>query len=182
MNKNCSIVVLHEDEPTRQQAVRCLEDLVEKAWMHCAFDTDWASFGDLRNRGIASELLEKASNADFVIFSLRSEGEFTFEALEWMERWLQSREESHEGALVGLFMNRGDTCQEKEIFLRNLARKTGLDFLTRLPEGSIGNIPDSLNSFTERATCMTGVLDEILQNPPPPSPQFDTAIFSRHAP
>lgn len=182
MNKNCSVVVLHEDEPTREQAIRCLNDLVESAWRHFEFSTDWASLEDLRDQAIACGVAEKASKADFVIFSLRSDGEFPFETLEWIERWLQSREESHEGALVGLFLDHGDSCQQKEIFLRNLARKTGLDFLTRLPEGSMGNIPDSLNSFNERATCMTGVLDEILQNPPPPSPQFDTAIFSRQVP
>ncbi len=182
MKKNCSVVVLYEDEPTRQQAVRCFDDLVEKVRSNDGFDTGWASFEDLRDPGTASELVDKAREADFVVFSLRSDGEFSFHALEWMERWLKSKEESREGALVGLFLNRGDTCQQKEIFLRNLACKTGLDFLTRLPEGAVGIIPDSLNSYTERATCMTGVLDEILQQPPPPTIQFKTALYSRQTP
>ncbi len=176
MKTNCNVVVLYEDEVTRQEAIRCADALVDNDWMNRDLDAAWASFQDLTNAAKAAETARKARSADFVVFAVQPEGDFSFETLEWIERWLDCREDNREGALVGLVRNRGEVCANKELFLRNLARKIGMDFLTRLPESAHGPIPDSLSSYAERASQVTGVLDEILHRPAPrgglpPQPQ-----------
>ena len=59
----------------------------------------------------------------------------------------------------------------KHRFLRNVAHRAAMDYLTHLPQDLGRAIPDSLDSYTRRAECVTGLLDDILHQPvPPPNP------------
>jgi hypothetical protein len=43
-----------------------------------------------------------------------------------------------------------------------------MDYLTEVPQDISRSIPDSLDSYTERADQVTGLLANILQQQPPP--------------
>jgi hypothetical protein len=86
----------------------------------------------------------------------------------WIEDWLNKRGE-HEGALVGL-LDYDDGPQHvatfREIYLRHVARRAGMDYLSHAPPTTRRAIPDSIDSFSERAGRMTSVLDDILHKHP----------------
>ncbi len=166
MNKNCSVVVLFETEAGRQQAIQALDQLVAREWCEHGFATGWSSLAELKDPGMGAEMAAKARAADIVIFAVDAAEDFDLGTLGWIERWIGQCDRQREGALVGLVTNGPNYCTDKEVFLRNVAAKAGLDYLTRLPDRIMGSsvIPDSLNSFSERACQRTGVLDEILRH------------------
>ena len=56
----------------------------------------------------------------------------------------------------------------KCLYLRAVAHRAGMDYLTQVPE-QLGRVfPESLDFYSERAAQMTDVLEEILQQHPPP--------------
>jgi hypothetical protein len=110
--------------------------------------------------------------ADMVVFALGADGDFPAEAKTWIENFLRSRGEM-EGAIVGLFEPAVGTAKGclKENYLRRMAHGGGMDYLYHVPPASMKAIPDSLDSYNERAGQVTSVLDEILQNQPPLLPK-----------
>jgi len=60
------------------------------------------------------------------------------------------------------------TTDEKHLYLRNVAHHAGMDYLTKMPENISRGIPDSLDSYSQRAQRVTSVLDEILRKQPVP--------------
>jgi len=91
--------------------------------------------------------------------------------VEWVESWLERRGE-RDGALMDL-INGGAQGEkaggEAHIYLRQVAHRGGMDYLTQEPETICWSFPDSAESYTTRAHSMTTVLDEILktQRAPP---------------
>ncbi|HLX72340.1 MAG TPA: hypothetical protein VKV04_22200, partial [Verrucomicrobiae bacterium] len=54
----------------------------------------------------------------------------------------------------------------REIYLRHIAHRAGMDFLSHAAPTAAKAIPDSLDSFSKRAGQMTSVLDNILHTRP----------------
>ena len=75
--------------------------------------------------------------------------------------------------LVGLLepvVGAGGQEGEKHHYLRHAAHHGAMDYLTEVPQDISRPIPDSLDSYTERADQVTSLLDNILhQQAPPPS-------------
>jgi hypothetical protein len=82
----------------------------------------------------------------------------------WVESWLQRRGD-REGALMDLAES-GAEKSPKHIYLRSVAHRGGMDYLTEMPCSTVESIPDSLEYCTERARRVTGVLEEILAHQP----------------
>ena len=83
----------------------------------------------------------------------------------WIERWLGKRRE-REGAIVGLVSGQTAPCATaglKEIYLRHIAHRAGMDYLSRTTPTAPFAMPDSLDSFCNRARQVTSVLDDILR-------------------
>jgi len=129
---------------------------------------DWWSFTLLCHPTMASNAVEKAAGADVVVFAMEARGDLPEEIKLWIERWLNKRGE-REGALVGLF-GRQEGVQEmatfREIYLRHAARRAGMDYLSHAAPTLRRAIPDSIDSFSERAGRRTSVMEDILQNQP----------------
>lgn len=118
----------------------------------------------------ATEAAEKAAQADLLLFSAPPEGHFPAHVKEWVETWLIRRGD-REGLLAGLLEpteNSRSQEGQKHTFLRNAAHRGAMDYLTRVPEDVSRSIPDSLDSYTERADQVTSLLDEILRQQPTP--------------
>jgi hypothetical protein len=60
----------------------------------------------------------------------------------------------------------------REIYLRHAARRAGMDYLSHAAPTLRRAMPDSLDSFSERAGRVTSVLDGILQTRPYAQPAF----------
>jgi hypothetical protein len=171
MKTTSSVVVVYEGEMTREVAVSFCDHLVERFWNRCGFDVSWWSFGQLESQRSALQAAERAIEADLIVFATRPEGEIPLAVHGWMESWLGQRGD-REGALVDLTERRSGDYDEtaRHLYLRKIAHRAGMDYLTQLPENISRPIPDSLESYSERADQVGSVMEEILhQNPPPRS-------------
>jgi hypothetical protein len=166
MKTTCSIVVVYEDTTSREKAVCFCDGLAQRFWAKAGFDVSWWSFDHLQSNESAREAAAKAVDADFVVFAVQPESDVPAHVQGWAETWLQERND-REGTLVGL-ANGGHQSQEPaagHAYLRELAHRAGMDYLTQMPPSIAQPMPDSCDSYTERADRVTGVLDEILKRP-----------------
>ena len=168
--QNWSVVIVYENNAARDHATSFCNQLVERFWTQCEFDLSWWSFEKLKQLESAADAARKAADADLIILSVRPEGDLPLETEAWIEHWLSQRSD-REGALVGLLGPCASAeLADKHVFLRRIARRARLDYLTQLPETIGYPMPDSIDSYTDRAQRVTGVLDEILhQQPSPPT-------------
>jgi len=168
-----SVVVLYENVATRERAAKFCDHLLEQQSAKDTLKIHWCSFSSLGDSASASDAAKKARKADMIVFAVISEGELSQEIKLWTETWLGKRHEL-EGAVVGLVVDRRpNPCEMaclKEIYLRHLARRAGMDYLCQMPSTMPKGMPDSLDSYDQRAGQVTSVLDEILRAhlPPPP--------------
>ena len=58
--------------------------------------------------------------------------------------------------------------KDKSIVFSGMPPIGAMDYLTEVPQDISRSIPDSLDSYTERADQVTGLLANILQQQPPP--------------
>src|ERR1051326_512367 len=96
-----SVVVLHEDGATREQALRFCDYLVQRFWATSLFEINWWSIGQLAEPPFPTQAAEQAAAADLILFAIHPEGDLTPELRGWINDWLARRGE-REGALVGL--------------------------------------------------------------------------------
>jgi len=165
-----SVVVVYEDAAAREQAMDFCDQLVKRFWARFEFEVNWWSFGLLQNEPAAVAAAEKAARADLVILcSLRQE-DFPALVKGWIESWLHRRGD-HEGILAGLVAPAGglsDRETHKHRYLRQIAHRGSMDYLTQLPLSLSRLVPESLDSYTQRAVQVSSVLDEILHHQAPP--------------
>ena len=162
-----NVAVIYESPPIREHAVRFCECLNHDQKSALA-EMNWWSFHLLNNPEIAADAAQKAAAAEVVIFAMHSAGDLPTEIKLWIETWLNKRGE-REGALVGLLHNEDglrDVASFREIYLRHIARRAGMDYLFQSAPTTAQAIPDSIDSFSERAGQVTSVLDDILRKRP----------------
>jgi hypothetical protein len=167
----CSVVVIYQSKEAREEAVKFCDRLIERFWAGYEFDVNWCGFDVLGEARAARDASLKAVEADLIIFATGSGAEIPAEIKEWVETWAGQRGD-REGALVGL-MDPGPglsgVMAEKFVYLRSVAHRGGMDYLTQAPQELSRTIPDSIESYTERADQVTSVLDEILHYKAPHS-------------
>jgi hypothetical protein len=154
--------------------VQFCEHLAEDQQTAAISEMNWWSFHLLGHSIAGRDAARKAASADVVVFAMGAEGDLPDEIKLWIENWLNKRGE-REGALVGLLAREGpspDLAPFREIYLRNVARRAGMDYLCHAAPTEIKAIPDSLDSFSERAAQVTSVLDKILRTRPQTMPRL----------
>jgi hypothetical protein len=165
-----SVVVVYEDPAARQQAMDFCDQLVNRFWARFEFDVSWWSFGMLQQEPAATEAAARSARADLIVLSWIGQGDFPVPVKGWIESWLNRRGD-REGILAGLIQPGADLVSretQKHNYLRQVARRGAMDYLTQVPPGISRAIPESLDSYTERAAQLSSVLDAILQQPAPP--------------
>ena len=145
------------------------DHLVKRFWAECEFQINWFSVDTLEKEATAKEALDKAVEADLIVYAVDPSSALPLSIHEWTENWLEERED-REGALVDLLQQEhyGEADTERLHYLREAAHRAGMDYLTREPESLEWAIPDSLDAFAARAQRVTHTLDEILHTQPPP--------------
>jgi hypothetical protein len=165
-----SVVVVYEDATARERAVDFCDQLVQRFWARFEFDVGWWSFGMLQQEPAATEAVEKAAKADLVLLASGLPGDFPVAVEGWVEAWLRRRGD-REGLLAGLIDSGGGASGQearKHNYLRRVAHRAAMDYLTQVPHSLWRSIPESLDSYSERAGLVGSVLDEILHHPAPP--------------
>jgi hypothetical protein len=136
---------------------------------------DWYSFDALTEASSAARATRKASIADLLLFSMIFDGDLPREVKIWIEGLLAERHE-REGAIIGLVLDRPQhvsvEVSPKEIYLRHTAKRAGMDYLSHGTPAQWNAMPDSIDSFNQRAGQMTSVLDQILRTPTVPPPRL----------
>ena len=165
--------MLYENPATRERAVKLCDDFVTKSGGDPEPEVHWQSFAELGSSGTADPAAEAAAVAEIIIFAISAQGDLPAHVKSWTEKWLGKRGE-REGVLIGLLLDgRNNPCEIaclKEVYLRHLAHRAGMDYLTHLPALTRAVIPDSLDAFNERAGQTSSLLDDILHQPfVPPS-------------
>jgi hypothetical protein len=169
MKANWSVAIIYDDIPAREAAVKFSDNLVRRFWSECEFEVGWWSIRDLDQPESARASAEKAAKADVLVFALNPEGELADSFFTWVDLWIGKRGE-REGALAGLLdpaAGPNGVATKKYLYLRSLAHRAGMDYLMQVPENMVQTIPDSIDSYAERASTRTSVLDEILTRPLP---------------
>jgi hypothetical protein len=158
-----SVVAVYEDNAAREQAVDFCDQLVKRFWAQFEFDVSWWSFGLLQKDAVAIEAAAKAAQADLVIISSVQREDLPTPVKRWIESW-RGRRGDREGILAGLLGPElaGRWEAAKHYYLRQVAHQAAMDYLTQVPQNISRGIPESLESYSERAAQVTSVLDEIL--------------------
>jgi len=166
-----SAVVVYETPAVREHAARFCDHLSHQHRSEAKLEITWWSFAFLEHPVMAHDAARRAVDAELVIFAFRPDGDLPRSLKLWIENWLGKRHE-REGAVIGLtdHPGPGDVASLKEIYLRQIAHRAGMDYLSHASPTASRAIPDSIDSYNERAGQMTAVLDEILRaRPLPPS-------------
>ena len=163
-----AVMVIYEDPQCRDVAVSFCDLLIRRFWSTHGFEISWSSFADLQQSAAAADSTEKAATAALILFATHPRGELPIDVILWIQKW-SSKRGDREGALLGL-LDRGANgiADDKHLYLRNVAHQTGMDYLTKMPENISRGIPDSIDSYSQRAQRVTSVLEEILHNQPVP--------------
>lgn len=169
-NERRRIVVIYEDGAARAHAFQVAPKLPQPGRRETRSIVQWWSFSKLAQPAPASEAAAKAAGADIVIFALSPGGDLPGDIKLWIESWIPKRSE-REGTIVGLLARTAGSCEIaglKEVYLRNAAHRAGMDYLSEFPSGVAKVLPDSLDSYRERAGQVTSLLDDILRTSLPP--------------
>ena len=163
------MAVLYEDAQARNRVADFCNRIAQRFWGQFEFDVSWSSFESLASESSANEAAKKAMQADFVVFGVILDDRIPSHVKRWVEKWLEHRGE-HEGALVSV-PSTADLPQFETSamsrFLRNVAHRAGMDYLTEIPQGLSQPFPDSPESCAERARQVTSLLSEILHSTAP---------------
>jgi hypothetical protein len=170
-SKERCVVVVYETPAIREHAVRFCERLAEECECMPVSEMNWWSFHLLTLPAEGRDAAQKAADADVVVFAMKAGGDLPQDIKLWIENWLNRRGE-REGAVVGLLAREAphDIAPFREIYLRHIARRAGMDYLSHAAPTATKAIPDSLDSYSQRAGQVTSVLDDILHTHPHPIP------------
>jgi len=146
----CTITVLYDGDVTRQRAMAACDFLVHQFWQHVELEFHWWRLDFLRDPQLARAAAQNAVAADFLIFSSDIESHFSPQLESWFESWLEERH-GPEGALVDLRPQRRIQAGEREVFLQEVCRRGGFDYLTTMPGDVTGAAtqPKSLDSVAK---------------------------------
>ena len=143
----CAIVVLYEDNSSRDSAIHLCKTLEKIFHEDLDFEITWCRFKYFNDPAVASEAAQIAAQADLIIVSIQRVQDLPLEVKAWFERWLPNRESS-DGALVLLQTSEEPSSTISQTsYLYLLAQRANLDYLSlsnAAPSISTDRIPENL--------------------------------------
>ena len=160
-----NVLVIYEDEETRDAAMQFCDNMVRRFWTRCDFTLEWCSFGALTDARSGKAALHKAAEADIILFASAPYGPLPVHVELWISGWVAQRGQ-RQGAMIGLLDPERDGSERasRYTWLRSMAHKAGMDYLTTAPQ-EIGGTAGCLDSCGKRADARTNVLEGILARP-----------------
>jgi hypothetical protein len=127
----CAIVILYEDNSSRDAAISLCNSLRQIFNSELDFEVTWCRFKYFNDSAVASEAADLAARADVVLVSVPSAQDLPLEVKAWFERWVPGREKS-EGALVLLQSSEPAPAFaiSQSSYLYLLAQRANLEFIS----------------------------------------------------
>lgn len=162
-----------EDEASHARAQSICERVATQFWDEIEFKFSWWTFTSLAYSANAVEAAQAAASAEMVFFAVQGRGDLPARVKSWIEMWVNTRPDRG-GALICLATDERPLESEgslKEFYLRQIAHRAEMDFLSDISEHFAPTIPESPEWFADRAAAVGPVMDDILRqtgSPPPP--------------
>lgn len=160
-------MVVYEGTKAQNAAVSFCDDLMKRFWVRFDFEVVSWSFAELEKPDICQEAMGKAVEAGLIVFATDSGNGLPWHIRTWVQSWLAARH-FQEGTLVALQVPGATPNATAVAFLRQMAHKGGMDFLTEVPQHMPDPFAESADVYSARAREVTSVLNGILRQPPPP--------------
>ncbi len=128
----CSIVLVYADVATGARALRVFDRATSRFKSEIDFKVSSWGFDALRDPRVAEVAAKAAADADVVIVAGTTGSKLPDAAHAWLQAWPPLRRHQP-GALVALFSGfdpAGFSPAPTRDYLRDLARRAGMDFLT----------------------------------------------------
>lgn len=129
----CRIVAAYEDKSTRTRAMALIGHLEKRFGDEIDFTCTWWKFRFLMDKDIALVARHYAESADVMIFASDAPGLFPLQIMNWVESWTERR--SRDGGvlvpLIGSPYIPQKLYSTKRFYLRHVADRAGLDYLTQ---------------------------------------------------
>jgi hypothetical protein len=169
--QSCRGVVIYEDRPTRDHALRLCDNLARKFWPDLELDFLWWKFDYLEDADLGRFAADTASESDLVIFSAHAAKELPTGVRTWIESWVNRRLNKPNAlvALIGLAEDQTQGLSPIHVYLREVARHAGMDYLPHLSGPAIGKLDTTTDGIATRADRVTSLLDNVLHRPTAPS-------------
>jgi hypothetical protein len=163
-----SVFVVFDDMTARQHATRVCDFISARFWPDIEFEIHWCALSRLGSPECAKKAVNCATGARIVIVATSAREVLPQTAVAWLDEWCAERR-GREGALIGLIEEDAESeMREKtDQFLRSVAHRAGLDYLTHAPECGLTPMPDETGWITAKTEQMGSVLDNILTKPTP---------------
>lgn len=160
------VFVGFDDVQAQKRATEMCDALTRHFCPEFDFDLRMWDFNCIDEAEFRSRAVEDAATARIVIFATSAKQTLAPPLMEWMEG-LCTRRHSREGALVGLVCRNApaEVREPIEFQLRQLARRTGLDYLTHEPDCKALNTQEEPEWVEAHAMQVGSVLENILNMP-----------------
>jgi hypothetical protein len=136
----CAIVVLYEDNSSRDAAIRLCHSLEKIFHEELDFQITWCRFKYFTDPAVASEAAEIAAHADLILIAIQHADDLPLEVKAWFERWVPDRQ-TCEGAVVLLQTSEQPSVSvSQSSYLYLLAQRANLDYI------SLSNTEPSLSA------------------------------------
>ena len=163
-----SVVVVYEDVSTRESAMAVCDQLVKQFWPEIEFKFLWWRTDFLEDDGMAATAGENATQADFIIFCGGPEHPLSLRMRQWFQWSLQRN--GQDLALIDLTdTGAGGHAREKATYLREIARRGRVDYLTNSAADEMSPEPE-LPADTLPLLAASTMFDRILSQANGPHP------------
>lgn len=162
LSDTCRIVLLCEDAAAREKAMAVCERLAGQFGDELFFDFSCWNVPDLARPTLARRAAQAAAAADVVVFAMHGD-DLPGPVREWAELCAaqRSKREGALGVLVAEPVSASASIGALLSRLELIAARWGVDFLPLMPLGG-----ERLDGQNERATAVTSLLREMLNQPP----------------
>ena len=155
------VAVVYEDYLTREWAGHLCDWVTRFVGQECVRYT-WWRIEKLTQPAILPKAVTAATQADVILVSVNTQKELPLDLCVWIDIWLPRRQQQP-GALVALIgRERGASTSDLQAYLEAVARRGGLDFLTREHEPLQLPAPFQEESALQQACNASQVLSAVL--------------------
>lgn len=158
------VLVVYEDLATGKRAKAMLDGLSKRFGLSLGLTTKLWRFDHLQVPWLQEQAAVEAAGADVIILSVHRKTEMSEMEREWMNRWLDHKEDRPYMFCVLLGSESGGAATDNPLLaeMKGFATAAGVDFFSDAGETPFAATDGSFENLHERANRISSVLDGIL--------------------